>query len=143
VIPSFFKLLDRNRNSSPAGKHSGALPGIRSVWAFVEIYVGYENKYASQFDDDINMACGDGSSSITSGGPLGIVIQIPRCTLLPPCTSLFTSHAHTLLAAAPEVSASSLAHHHRTIWHLAFVGNKEPHSTHQTNISGADDDYDP
>jgi hypothetical protein len=89
------------------------------------------------------MVCGDGSSSITSGSPLGIIIQFPTQTLLPPCTSLSTLHAHTLLAAAPAVSASSLAHHHKTIRHLSFVGNKEQRSTHQTNMSGADDDYDP
>jgi hypothetical protein len=89
------------------------------------------------------MVCGNGSSSITSVSPLGIIIQFPTRTLLPPCTSLSTLHAHTSLAAAPAVSASSLTHHHRTIRHLSFVGGKERRLTHQTNMSGANDDYDP
>jgi hypothetical protein len=49
VIPFFPKLLERNRDSSPAGKHSGALPGIRSAWASVEIYVGYKTSLCPIF----------------------------------------------------------------------------------------------
>jgi hypothetical protein len=51
-----------------------------------------------------------------------------------------------LLATAATVSSSSLAlvHHHRTIPHLSFVGDKAPRTTHQNNMSVEEgyDNYD-
>jgi len=86
------------------------------------------------------------SSSSTGSSPLGIVIEFRRSSPQPP-TSLSPSHTHALLTtAATAVSSSSLAlvHHHRTIPHLSFVGDKAPRATYQTNMSVEEgyDDYD-
>ncbi len=42
----FFKLLERNCDSAPAGKLPGAQPKNWSVWPSVEIDVKFKNKYA-------------------------------------------------------------------------------------------------
>jgi len=150
----FFKLLERNCDSAPIGKLPGALPGNWSVLSSVEIDIGFKNKCTSYFCPNIstllfniiNMVHGHhSSSSSTNSSPLDIVIEFRRSSPQPP-TSLSPSHTHTLLATAATVSSSSLAlvHHHRTIPHLSFVGNKAPHTTHQTNMSVEEgyDDYD-
>ena len=49
VIPFFPKLLERNCDSTLAGKLPGARPENRSVWSSVEIDVGFKNKYASYY----------------------------------------------------------------------------------------------
>jgi hypothetical protein len=46
VIP-FFKLLERNCDSSPAGKLPGVGPGILAVRPSVKIYIGFRLMNAS------------------------------------------------------------------------------------------------
>ena len=54
----FFKLLERNCDSTLAGKLPGARPGNRAVWSSVsvEIYVGFKTKYISFFCPNISTA---------------------------------------------------------------------------------------
>ena len=52
----FFKILERNWESTPVGKLPGARPGNRAVWSSLEIYDGFKTKYASYFCPNISTA---------------------------------------------------------------------------------------